>query len=163
MAFWTSTMLVFLWSMWKYTFGVGIAFATIQSAAWGFTVSGVGAFTGIVLFTYSELWFEDKLRKRFKGKRVFTKTKRRLVRLKQMGGLPLIALLTPVLLNIPIGCLLATALERDRKKIIIYQSCSVVLWGLIYFGIKIIFNINPLEMFSETLNSLFSTGFEGRL
>lgn len=146
MNFWATALLAFLWSTVKYTVGVGVAFAGFTNAFWGFLFTTLGALVGVVFFTYCELWLEDKFHKWFKAKRVFSKTSRRLVRMKQRGGLPLVAFLTPLILSIPVGCLLATAFVHSRRKIILWQMGSVLFWGLLFFGLQAWFDLNLIEI-----------------
>ena len=140
---WITILVAFVWSAFKYSIGASIAVTTIQSAIVGFIVTTLGAVTGIIFFTKSEIWIKQKFSTYFKSKKKFTKTRRWIVRIKKMGGLPLIALLTPVLLSIPLGCFLAATLERNQKKIIWYHVASVLFWGSIYFYLKQVLNINP--------------------
>ena len=144
--FWAAALLTFLWSTVKYTVGVGVAFTGFSNPLWGFLFTTLGGFAGVVFFTYSELWLEDLFHRWFKPKRVFTKTSRRLVRLKQRGGLPLVALLTPLILSIPVGCLMATAFVHSRRQIIFWQMISVLFWGVLFFGLQAIFDLNLMDI-----------------
>lgn len=138
----TVALVSFLWSTVKYSVGVGVAIAGFQQAIWGFVFTTAGAFTGIVFFTYSELWLENRFEKWFKPKKTFSKTSRRLIRIKQRGGLPLVAFLTPIILSIPVGCLLATAFIHNKKQIIFWQMMSVILWGIFFFGLQQLIGFN---------------------
>jgi hypothetical protein len=146
----TVAVFAFLWSTVKYSVGVGVALAGFDHAIWGFLFTTMGAATGVVFFTYSETWLEKRLQRWFKPKKTFSKTSRRLVRLKQKGGLPLIAFLTPIILSIPVGCLMATAFINDKKTIILWQMGSILLWGGFFFGLQQLLDFNLLE----TLTSL---------
>jgi hypothetical protein len=66
---------------------------------------------------------------------VFTPRNRRIVKLWVRYGLGGIALLTPVLLSIPIGTFIATRLEKNRGKILLYISLSVIFWSIIVTSI----------------------------
>jgi hypothetical protein len=142
MNFWTVALITFLWSTVKYSVGVGVAMAGFHQAVWGFLFSSAGAFAGIVIFTYSEIWLEHRFQKWFKPKQIFSKTSRRLIRIKQKGGLPLVAFLTPIILSIPVGCLLATAFIHNKKQIILWQMGSILLWGLVFFGLQHLIGIS---------------------
>lgn len=149
MGFWSTALFAFLWSTVKYTVGVAVAFTGFHNPLWGFLFTFMGAAVGIVFFTYVELWLEDHFNRWFKAKKVFSKTSRRLVRMKQRGGLALVALLTPVILSIPVGCLLATAFVHSRKKIIVYQLASIMLWGLLFFGLQGLFGFNLMDLMKK--------------
>ncbi len=73
-----------------------------------------------------------------KKKRIFTKRNRRIVKLKVKYGLLGVALLTPILLSIPIGTFVATKIINNKKKIILYMSISVLLWSVL---LTTIFNV----------------------
>jgi hypothetical protein len=119
----------------------------------GFLVASVGGVTGVFLFTYIELWLNAHYIKKYfyrKGHRV-NKRNRFLVKLKHNGGLPLIAVLTPILLSIPIGCIIATTFIHDRRKIMIYMGASVIIWGLLIFGSKWLLGENLVDALRDML------------
>lgn len=99
-----------------------------------------GAVLGTVVFTYlsagilkwwntlKERWFKSK-----HPKKIFTKSNRRVLKIKQRFGLTGIAILTPVLLSIPIGAFLAERFYKDKKKVIIYLSISGIVWCFIFY------------------------------
>jgi hypothetical protein len=63
-------------------------------------------------------------------KKIFTPRNRKIVRIWRKYGLFGIALITPVILSIPIGTLIANSLVNSRRKIIIYMFFSVLFWSL---------------------------------
>jgi hypothetical protein len=142
-----SIFVAFLLSGVKYMFGAILCLGAFKNHAFGFMVSSAGAVAGIFLFTYGESWLNEHVFKKYlfkKGTR-FNKRNRFLVRLKHNGGLPLIALLTPVLLTIPVGCILATTFIHSRKKIILYMTISALFWGFLFFGGPWLLGINFAE------------------
>lgn len=68
-------------------------------------------------------------------KRIFTPRNRRIVKLWTQYGLAGIALLTPVLLSIPIGSILAARYVHNKKKIYLYMFCAILFWSLTMIGI----------------------------
>lgn len=64
------------------------------------------------------------------SKKIFTPRNRKLVKVWRKYGLIGIAFLTPVILSIPIGTIVANSLVSNRKKIIIYMFFSVLFWSL---------------------------------
>lgn len=85
--------------------------------------------------------------KKDQPKKLFTKGNRRIVRIWQKYGLIGIAFITPVILSIPIGTVIASSLVQDRKKVIIYMFFSVLFWS--------IFMTSMFEFFhAESLNDL---------
>lgn len=79
----------------------------------------------------------DKLIRKIRGKRppkpkkIFTKRVRRFVKIKNRFGLPGLALLTPVVISIPIGNFLATRFFHNKKVILLYMEAAVLVWTLI--------------------------------
>jgi len=102
--------------------------------------SCLGAILGTVVFTYlsagilkwwarlKERWFPSKT-----PKRAFTKSNRRILGVKRRFGLIGIAVITPVLLSIPIGAFLAERFFKDKKKVILYLSVSGVIWCFVFY------------------------------
>jgi hypothetical protein len=64
-------------------------------------------------------------------KKIFTKRNRSIVKLWKKYGLVGIALLTPVILSIPIGTVLANSLVADKKKIFLYMFISISFWSIV--------------------------------
>jgi hypothetical protein len=63
-------------------------------------------------------------------KKIFTRQSRVFVRIIKKYGLPGIALITPTIISIPIGTILARRLYPNRKKVFSYLLISVFLWSL---------------------------------
>lgn len=133
----------FLWSGIKYLIGVASCLALFSNPLWGFVITTLGAMFGSIVFTFGGIWIETWFRKRFLSKKShFNKRTRLLVKLKRNGGLPLVALLTPVFLSIPIGCIMATAFVHQRWKIVGYVTISAAFWGVLIFGGQWIFGVD---------------------
>jgi hypothetical protein len=66
-----------------------------------------------------------------KIKRKFTFRNKSLILLKSKTGMIGIALLTPILLSIPIGTFLASKYYSRKKHILIYLSISVAFWSFV--------------------------------
>ncbi len=105
-------------------------------------VCNVGGITGVFVFTYFlaaiKKWFAN-IKLRFSKpnnqvKQKFTFTNKLVVRIKQRFGLLGIAIITPPLLSIPLGVFFSLYFFKKQKiKILIYNSVSVILWELILF------------------------------
>ncbi len=108
--------------------------------------SCTGAVVGTIVFTYlsagilkwwntlKDKWFSSK-----HPKKIFTKSNRRVIRIKHRFGLVGIAALTPILLSIPIGAFLAERFYKDKKKVILYLSVSGVFWCFTFYFIFLFF------------------------
>jgi hypothetical protein len=109
------------------------------------TVSNVlGGITGVIIFTYLgshiRVWLIKTFPKHL-GKR-FSRSTRFLVRVRQHGGIAGIAFLTPILLSIPVGVLLALDLNTHKTKIVSSMVVSCFFWAAIFFVPYYVFNIN---------------------
>ena len=95
----------------------------------------IGGILGIVLFTQLGVDIEKWIAKRFSRKfKKFSWKNRMLVKLRRRWGLWGIALLTPIIIGIPIGVLLSIPLTTDKMKIIKPMVVSVIFWtSLFYF------------------------------
>ena len=105
-----------------------------------------GAIFSTIFFTYLSdgiiKWW-DKLKDKWitkKGpKKHFTKSNRRIIRIKNRFGLIGIAALTPILLSIPLGAFLAERFYKDKKKVIIYISIATFFWSNALYFIFLLF------------------------
>jgi hypothetical protein len=77
-----------------------------------------------------------------KNKRKFSKSNRRLVLIKSRYGMPGIALLTPVILSIPVGTFLTAKYYGNKKQSYLLLILSQVAWSLIYTLILTQFQIS---------------------
>jgi hypothetical protein len=108
--------------------------------------SCTGAIIGTVVFTYLSagiLKWWDKLKERWFAskhpKKIFTKSNRRVIRIKHRFGLTGIAILTPIFLSIPIGSFLAERFYKEKKKVITYLSISAIFWCIALYFIFLFF------------------------
>ena len=115
-------------------------FGFVETILW----TNVGGIIGIYFFAYLSrrlilLWnrtlrkyFRKRVEERRKGKKVFTKRNRRIIRIKQKWGLLGIAISTPFLLSIPLGVFLVVRYYRSAKARFIYLIASNLAWSVIY-------------------------------
>ncbi len=137
---WWEIVLVFLVSTIKFVFGgipmaLGMGFPFFKAV----TVTSLGGFTGVIFFVYSS----DKLiagykhrqalkrisHPNLKPKKIFSPKKRFIIGIKQRFGLAGIALLTPLLISIPLGCFLAVRYFKKKRIILVYMFSSVLVWS----------------------------------
>ena len=71
------------------------------------------------------------LREKYKkaSRKIFTKKNRRLVGLWNDYGLFGIAALTPVIISIPVGSVIATRYVHNKKKVFLYMFISILFWS----------------------------------
>jgi hypothetical protein len=114
-------------------------FIKVMAVTWS------GGITGSVIFTYLSASIIKGIhnwrvkRHKIHTKKVFKKSNRRIIRIKQKFGLAGIAFITP-LISMPIGAFVAEKFYRDKKKVIIYLSVSVIFWSLTIYFILYLFH-----------------------
>lgn len=64
-------------------------------------------------------------------KKVFTKRNRKIVSIWQQFGLIGLAFITPVILSIPIGTVIANSYVSNRKKIFLFMFVSILFWSVL--------------------------------
>lgn len=102
--------------------------------------TNIGGFIGIIVSLFFSkglilLWnkiFPGKAGSKKKQKKKFTKSNRRLVMLKSKYGMPGIAILTPVLLSIPIGTFLTAKYYGKKRANYFLLALGQVVWSFIY-------------------------------
>ena len=111
-----------------------------------FLVTTGGGIMGIFVFYYAgsiiSAWWKRNIAKMkafcmrrpitdFTGEnqRVFTRTNKLIIRVKNKFGLAGVAFVTPCLISIPIGTLVAVTIYRKRKPVILYLLISLILWS----------------------------------
>jgi hypothetical protein len=106
-------------------------------------VACAGGITGNIIFTNLSAvilkWLHVYRTKRKIEKKTFTKSTRRMILIKQRFGLVGIAAITP-LISQPIGAFFAEKFFKDKKKVILYLSVSVIIWAIGLYFILYIFH-----------------------
>lgn len=82
-------------------------------------------------------------------RRIFTKRNRRIVKVWKKYGLTGIAIITPIILSIPIGTVIANSLEPSRKKIVLYMFISILFWSLTMTSIFEILHVASVKDLKE--------------
>ena len=132
---------LFLLSMVKFVVGVPSAFAAFHFNFWELLLFAIASGSmGITVFMFFSDWIFavwDAFKYRFfpskepVKKKIFSRQSRIFVRIIKKYGLPGIALITPTIISIPIGTILARRLYPNRKKVYSYLLVSIVLWSFI--------------------------------
>ncbi len=137
---------VFLLSSVKFVFGgvplaLGLGFSFFKAV----TVTSLGGFVGIIFFVFlSEKLIENVKKLKEKkhieaSKKVFTRKNKMIVKVKHRFGLVGIALLTPLLISIPLGCYLAVRYFKNKQRIIAYMFASILFWSIAVSSFKLFF------------------------
>lgn len=127
----------------KYLIGVTFALKWLNPVE-GFLSTTIGSGISVLIYVYggtelTRFFRERKIRRqgdKYKKPLVFTKKNRFLVKIRKNGGLPLVAFLSPVVISLTVGCLLAITFIHNRPKIVTYMIVSIFIWGLMIFGGK---------------------------
>jgi hypothetical protein len=104
-----------------------------------FFFSMTAAITGNIAFTYLSERIIKAIhayrvrRHTIHTKRIFTRTTRRIIRVKNKFGLGGIAFIAPMFLSIPLGTFVAERFFRNKKKIILYFTVSEIFWALLLY------------------------------
>jgi hypothetical protein len=125
--------------LWAAIAGAGFGFTFLQN----FLFTSIGGCIGVIVFFRLSSWLMERarlkaLRKRAErmasgaasAVRIFTKWNRWIIRLKHTSGLRGIAALTPLVLTIPVGSVLAARYFRHDRRTIPALMLSVVLQAL---------------------------------
>jgi hypothetical protein len=147
---WQITM-IWLLSTVKFVLGaVPLALALGFSFWKTIAVTCSGGFVGVTLFVNLGEYLVTKARERKEKRRAegklqpkknFTRTNKIIVRVKRNFGLPGIAFLTPLLLSIPIGSIVAMRYYRHKSKytILSWMFASIVFWSVSISSWKLFF------------------------
>ena len=110
-------------------------------------ITTMGGILGVIAFYYLSngiafLFFKiaSKFRKGEPSpKKVFTWKNKMIVKTVRKYGLLGIAIITPVLLSIPLGTFIAARYFHDQTQVLKYLCSSVVFWSVILSSLVIIF------------------------
>jgi hypothetical protein len=98
-------------------------------------IVAAGGAMGVVIFTYLGAAISKYL-ERFPVFKIKYKNLRRFVLIKNGYGIIGLAFLTPLILGVPLGCIITTIFEPNKAKVLRLQLVSVTLWSALLFGIK---------------------------
>ena len=102
----------------------------------------IGGFTGISFFYYFSNWVNKMISKLFqkkKKKQVFSKKVRRFINIKNKYGLIGIALITPIIISIPVGSFIASRFFSKKKHTLLVMFAGIVFWALLLPLIKLVY------------------------
>lgn len=136
----------------KYLAGVAGGIYNVHKEGWGFilyflTTVG-GGMIGVVAYDLLLLEIMEFIRKkRGKQKRIkFNRRLRRLVRFRARFGLIGVAALTPVLLQVPVGTILAGSIESNSKKVALYMFVSFSFYSILFYVLNMVTGFNPNDL-----------------
>ncbi|MBK9284513.1 MAG: hypothetical protein IPM51_09365 [Sphingobacteriaceae bacterium] len=104
-----------------------------------FITTSIGGIAGAIFYTHLSAgiikwWEKYKIEKNlFQNKRIFTKSNRRIIRIKNKFGLMGIAAMAPLFLSIPLGAFLAERFYKKKSKVILAISLWVMIWSVVFY------------------------------
>lgn len=125
---------LFLLSSVKFLFAPASAIALGYSLPKTIIITFCGGSFGITIFYFlgaslSKWWAKHK--KKSNKKKVFTSTNRKIVHLKNKYGLIGLCLITPGIISIPVGSILAAKYFRNDKRTFSYLIASLFIWCIV--------------------------------
>lgn len=123
-------------------FGYGFTFFKIV------VTTSVGGILGIIVFSYlseqilklvdkiGQWWRRDHPKK---PKKIFTYKNKFIVKVKMKFGLIGLAILTPTVLSMPLGMLLAKRYFHNSQRVMLYMITSVLFWSVTISSFKLFF------------------------
>ena len=139
---------IWLLSTVKFVFGAVPLALSLGFSFWQtIVVTCSGGFVGVLLFVNLSEWIINKLKERKlkknaaanSHKKFFTRRNKLIVIVKRKFGLAGIALMTPFLLSIPLGCFVAVRYFHHKNKIIFYMFMSIVFWSVSISSYRLFF------------------------
>lgn len=138
---WLETFLFLLLASVKFAVAVPFFILENKLTFWQGMLFGISSgMLGILTFMFLSTlilqfwnWLKEQLGiKRAKPRKVFSKRSRMIVRVKSKYGLAGIALLSPMIISLPVGVFLAMRYFKNKKQVFIYMLGGVIIWSLIY-------------------------------
>ncbi len=135
---------IFLLSGVKFLLGLMWAIAFVDNDLLGLIISVFGGIFGSFVWIFLGHWIQEiwiQFRQNRSGVHPsvtrFSKKNRWIVKIKRSGGVYLLVFLAPIIISIPVGCLVLTSMESNRFRLLLLMSVSVFLWGIaIYLGVN---------------------------
>ncbi|OWP61839.1 hypothetical protein CDA63_17285 [Hymenobacter amundsenii] len=122
----------------------GVAAGLPMTIIWGLTVAGMMT-TVILISSVGQTWaLHLRKRRQEKGKPLFSRRTRTVVRIYKRFGMVGIAFLTPVLFSPVGGTVIATQLHVPRWRIVLHMAWSAVFWGFALTLLTIKFSHLPI-------------------
>jgi hypothetical protein len=97
-------------------------------------------FGSFITKKYYALRYKNKVYQKFNNWNRF------LVKVRRSMGLWGISILSPILLTLPVGAMLALQITSNKTKIFIYMFSCCILWSSIFFFLSLYLDINLYEV-----------------
>jgi hypothetical protein len=151
--------IVLFWSSLKYMVGLFCATSFNLGFIPSVLITVAGGMAGFFIFAFLGVEIRMIWHRYILGRKhhplMFSKHSRRLVWFKNRFGLTSIALLTPILLQVPIGALLAVNVTKNFKKVSLYMLCSFTMYSVVFCGLYYSLHINVPELVRSWIHGGF--------
>ncbi|MFN9582499.1 MAG: hypothetical protein ACK566_07525 [Bacteroidota bacterium] len=152
MEIWWKAITVIMWSSFKFMVGVFTALGFNFSFPETFMSTVGGGMLGVLAYLYvweilTALWRKVFPKKKHPGGIKINKLRRIIVIIVRRYELYGIAALTPVLLSVPLGTILAASIEHSKWRIKLFMLVSFTGWCGLLFALSRIFGVAVQELF----------------
>ncbi len=141
----------------KFLMGVMMAIVFGLPLWLAFLLTVLGGLLGVLIFGglgETILYGLGFLKKPDSDKLRINKNIRRIVRIRRKFGLWGIALLTPVILTVPVGAMVGVLIEPRLRVLLSYMAVAFVVWSGLLFGIYAFLGINVPALLEEAIYRL---------
>lgn len=148
-AYWSKLITIFLFSIVKYGLGLFTAINLDTGIFPSILANLAGGAIGLLIFINFGSFITKKyyaLRYKNKVYQKFSNWNRFLVKVRRRMGLMGISILSPILITLPVGAMLALQITSSKTKIFIYMFSCCILWSSIFFILSLYLDINLYEV-----------------
>lgn len=148
-SYWSKLVTIFLFSIVKYGLGLFTAINLDTGILPSILANLAGGAIGLLIFInfgsfitkkYYEIKFRNKTYHRFNRWNKF------LVKVRKSMGLLGIAFLSPILLTLPVGTMLALQITGNKMKIFVYMFACCIFWSSVFFILSLYLDINLYDV-----------------
>ena len=107
----------------------------------------------VTIFTFFGVEIRNFINKRYvRKKKLFSPTKRRIVRVWKKNGMNGVAFLTPILFSPIIGTMIAISFGEEKQSILIKMLISAVFWGIILSFVASYWGVNAFKFVTNIIS-----------
>ncbi len=123
----------------KYIVALALIFAGDFNFWQSISLAIFGGMLGVIVFSYfgdalKNAWQRIFPNKNQPDKIRMTKMKRAIVRVRKSYGLAGIAFLTPIILTVPVGAMLASTFYKNKLQVFAYMFAAFTFWSVLLCG-----------------------------
>lgn len=148
-SYWSKLLTIFLLSIIKYGLGLFTAINLDTGILPSIIANLAGGAIGLILFINFGHWITKKyyaIRYRNKSYHRFNSWNKFLVKVRKKMGLLGISILSPILLTLPVGVMLALQITANKRKIFVYMFACCILWSSIFFILSYLVEDNLYDL-----------------